>query len=249
MAGSGEIFDGIERHGPHHVYWCYQFERMVLDYGRTRTNQKDQEVTYSLHFARRFFTKICSIMWEDDDGLFPHQRALTKVHSYLRVTMQHKKEHKKRKHRDISCHEWHHDCVAIVSNQSLAMSLWDGMQSSVESYGCKNMVLSKGVGIGSNRVKMEAMGAHMFTSLKKFWHSEGDLQDIQMSANMSDLCTPLRSVVWRGQVYRPGDHVVVVVDGSNNFTDPSNWKTIIKAIFMHEYNGHMELFFEAMYVV
>ncbi|CAM6096109.1 unnamed protein product [Calypogeia fissa] len=52
VAGSGEIFDGIERHGPHHIYWCYRFERMVSDHGRTRTNQKDQEVTYSLHFAR-----------------------------------------------------------------------------------------------------------------------------------------------------------------------------------------------------
>ena len=247
MAGSGEIFDGIERHGPHHVYWCYRFERMVSDYGRTRTNQKDQEVTYSLHFARRFFTKICSVLWEDDDGLFPHQRALMKLHKWLRVTSAHKKEHRKREQREFKCPEWHEDCVAIVSNQSMAVELWDGMQSSVESYGCKNMVLSKGVGIGSTRKKMEAVKTPIFTSLKQFWHNAGLLQNIHMASDMSDLCTPLRSVVWRKQVYRPGDHVVVAMDGSTNFTEPSNWKAVIQAFFMHEYNGRMELFFEAVW--
>lgn len=245
MAGSGELFDGIERHGPHYVYWCYRFERMVSDYGRTRTNQKDQEVTYSLHFARRFFTKISSYIWEDDDGLFPHQRALIKLHKWLRVTHAHKKVHKQREQREFKCPEWHEDCVAIVSNQGMALELWDEMQSCVESDGCKNMVLSKGVGVGSTRKKMEAVGTSTFISLKQYWHNSGLLQNIHMASDMSDLCTPLRSVVWRKQVYRRGDHVVVARDGSTNFTKPSNWKAVIQAIFMHEFMGQMELFFEA----
>jgi hypothetical protein len=146
---------------------------MVSDYGRTRTNQKDQEVTYSLHFARRFFTKICSYIWQDDDGLFPHQRALGKVHQSLHVTCEHKKVYKLRDQRDFSCPQWHNNCVAIVSNQSMALELWDGMQYSVKSYGCKNMVISKGVGIGSTRKKSQALGTSILTSLKQCWKDAG----------------------------------------------------------------------------
>jgi hypothetical protein len=64
-------------------------------------------------------------------------------------------------------------------------------------------------------------------------------------AHISESCTPLRSVVWRGEVYRPGDHVVVLVDGSVDCTHPQNWKAVINCFFMHECNGHMEIFFEA----
>lgn len=245
IAGSGEIFEGIKRHGPHNIYWCYRFERMVSDYGRTRTNQKDQEVTYSFHFARRFFTKICSYIWEDDDGLFPHQRALGKVHESLRVTSEHKKNHKLRDRRDFSCPHWHKDCVAIVSSQTIALELWDGMQSSVESYGCKDMVLSKGVGIGSTRRKSQSLGTSILTSLKKCWEGAGVLQDNNHPEHMSDTCTPLRAVVWRKQVYRPGDHVVVLLDNSTNRAAPNNWKAVIQSIFMHELIGRMGLFFEA----
>jgi hypothetical protein len=168
-AGSGEIFDGIERHGPHYIYWCYRFERMVSDYGRTRTNQKDQEVTYSLHFARRFFTRISKLIWEDDDGLFPHQRALSKVHGVLRVPLDRLKEHRARDPRLFQCSKWHGNSVAIVSNQVLALELWEGMMASVESYGCKQMVMSKGVGIGSNRKITRKLGLSAKLSVKQHW--------------------------------------------------------------------------------
>ena len=158
-----------------------------------------------------------------------------KIHKWVRAPSSHKMEHQKWKKREFKCPEWHEDCVAIVSNQSLALELWDGMQVSVESYGCKKMILSKGVGIGSSQKKMEAVGTPTFTSLKQYWHNASLLQDIQMSFDMNDLCTSLRSAVWQKEVYRHGDHVVVAVDGSTNFIDPSNWKAIIKAIFMHEY--------------
>ncbi|CAM6088558.1 unnamed protein product [Calypogeia fissa] len=220
---------------------------MVLDYGRTRTNQKDQEVTYSLHFARQFFTKIYSLIWEDDDGLFPHQRALGKVHESLRVTSGHNKVYKSRDRRDFSCPQWHTECVAIVSTQSMALELWDGMQLSDEPYGCKNMVMSKGVGIGSTRKKKQALGTSMLTSLKQCWKDAGLLQDSNRDEHMSDTCTPLRAVVWRKQVYRPEDHVVVLLDGSSNPTDAANWKAVIQSIFMHEFMGRMELFFEAIW--
>jgi hypothetical protein len=78
-------------------------------------------------------------------------------------------------------------------------------------------------------------------------HVSGVLQDINRDEHMSDTCTPLRAVVWRKQVYRPGDHVVVLLDGSTNPTEPSNWKAVIQSIFMHEFMGHMELFFEAIW--
>lgn len=245
IVGSGEIIDGIERHGPHHVYWCYRFERMVSDYGRTRTNQKDQEITYSLHFARRFFTRISSYIWEDDDGLFPHQRALSKVHDSLRVTKENVKEHRARDRRVFSCLDWHQKCVPIVSNQSMGIELWDGMARSVESYACKNMVLTKGVGIGSTRKKSRQLGASVKASIKQCWTDAGVLDNWSNTEDMSDSTTPLRAAVWRKEVFRPGDHVVVLVDGSTDATHPQNWKAVIRSIFMHEFMGRMEIFFEA----
>lgn len=245
IVGSGEIIDGIERHGPHYVYWCYRFERMISDYGRTRTNQKDQEITYSLHFARRFFTRISSYIWEDDDGLFPHQRALSRVHSSLRVTKEDAKEHRARDSRVFSCPVWHEKCVAIVSNQNMGIELWEGMYKSVESYACKKMVLSKGVEIGSTRKKLMQLGASVKMSIRQCWINVGVIDDLASLEDMSDSITPLRASVWRSQVYRPGDHVVVLLDGSTDATHPQNWKAVIRSIFMHEFMGHMEIFFEA----
>ncbi|CAM6118115.1 unnamed protein product [Calypogeia fissa] len=116
-----------------------------------------------------------------------------------------------------------------------------------EPYGCKNMVMSKGVGIGSTRKKKQALGTSMLTSLKQCWKDAGLLQDSNRDEHMSDTGTPLRAVVWRKQVYRPGDHVVVLLDGSSNPTDVANWKAVIQTIFMHEFMGRMELFFEAIW--
>lgn len=62
---------------------------------------------------------------------------------------------------------------------------------------------------------------------------------------LKEQCTPLRAVVWRGDVYRPGDHVVVLLDGSEDATNPLNWKAKVTSFFMHEFKGHMNLFFEA----
>ena len=218
---------------------------MVSDYGRTRTNQKDQEITYSLHFARRFFTKICSYSWEDDDGLFPQQRALDIVHESLRVTPGYRKAHKKQDLRDFECPDWHSDCVTIVSNQALAIQLWDGMQSAVECYKCKDMVLAKGVGIGSTRKLTRALDRTMMKSIKQCWKDSGVRSDVDIAhQHMRETCTPLREVVWKRHIYRPGNHVVVLLDGSRDATQPTCWKAVILSIFMHKFDGCMQFFFE-----
>ena len=116
---------------------------------------------------------------------------------------------------------------------------------SVESYGCKHMIATKGVGIGSNRKLTRKLGASAKISLKQLWTSAGVFDHMTVDDNISDMCTPLRSAVWRAEVYRPGDHVVVLVDGSIDTTHPQNWKAVIRQIFMHEFGGHMDLFFEA----
>ena len=75
----------------------------------------------------------------------------------------------------------------------------------------------------------------------------GLLQDTDTAEHMSEMCTPLRAVVWRKQVYKPGDNVVVLLDGSTNPTQPSNWKVVIQSLFMHKFMGRMQLFFGAIW--
>lgn len=85
-AGSGELLDDIERHGPHWVYWCYSIERMVAGYGGTATNKKEMELKFTSHHVRQFFTSTCMLIWNDDDGFLPHHRALMEAHRHLRPT-------------------------------------------------------------------------------------------------------------------------------------------------------------------
>lgn len=119
------------------------------------------------------------------------------------------------------------------------------MMSSVESYRCKQMLLGRGVGIGSNRKLSEKLGTSARISVKQIWLDAGALGGMEDLEEMSDTYIPLRSAVWRGEVFRPGDHVVVLVDGSSDETHPQNWKAVLRKIFVHEFNGRMEILFEA----
>ncbi len=83
--GSGELVDNAERHGCHHIFWCYPFEREISRVANISSNQKTSEVTYIGYYARQIFTKIHRAMQLDNDGLFLGGRALKEVHKYLQL--------------------------------------------------------------------------------------------------------------------------------------------------------------------
>lgn len=164
--GSGKLLDDIERHGPHWEFWCYRFERMISGYGRTTTNNKEKELTYTGHHARLFFTKTSMLIWKDDDGFLPHQRALLVAHKHLRLTRIQEQEHSTRDRRDLSCPPWHDKCRVVVSSQDQALNLWKDISLSPESNYCKTSILRRGIGFG--RVLGRVKKLDMNNDIKNF---------------------------------------------------------------------------------
>lgn len=52
-------------------------------------------------------------------------------------------------------------------------------------------------------------------------------------------------MVWKEEVYQPEDHVVVLVDESDDAYNLGTWKVVMQHFSMHEFVGSMEIFFEA----
>ncbi|MCO5615146.1 hypothetical protein L7F22_069435 [Adiantum nelumboides] len=66
VAGCGEIFEDIMRHGSHDCYWCFSFERSISGYLGIPTNNKSNErgiiVIYNIHLVAMIGTKEESFM-------------------------------------------------------------------------------------------------------------------------------------------------------------------------------------------
>ena len=81
--GYGELLDDVIRHGPHDLYWCYWFERNVSSYKSIKTNQKWSEVTYCKYEARIAYKIARENIAQDNDNLYPPQRAVLEIHKQL----------------------------------------------------------------------------------------------------------------------------------------------------------------------
>ncbi|MCO5548762.1 hypothetical protein L7F22_002224 [Adiantum nelumboides] len=66
VAGCGEIFEDIMRHGSHDCYWCFSFEQSISGYLGIPTNNKSNErgiiVIYNIHLVAMIGTKKESFM-------------------------------------------------------------------------------------------------------------------------------------------------------------------------------------------
>lgn len=124
------------------------------------------------------------------------------------------------------------------------MDLMDSMKPSIDNYICKEMVLCKGIGIGLSRKKKEELCTSSLKYVSKYWANVGLITNINRG-NLSTIVTPLQSIVWKEEVYRPGDHVVVLMDECDDAYNPLTWKVVLQHFFMHEFMGNMQFFFEA----
>lgn len=96
--------------------------------------------------------------------------------------------------------------------------MWDSMKSLMEPYTCKAMILAKKVGIGSLRKKVHELSTSSKHYIFKCWVELGLLTN-NNNDNLTDICTSLRSIVWKVEVYRPEDHVIVL---TNSTISPTN---------------------------
>jgi hypothetical protein len=235
--GAAHLMDDVIRHGPHDVYWCYQFEREVSSYMQTakNTNSYLYDVTFTLYRARTLFTETMKRIDEDRDGLYPVARALTKLHGHMFKT-------KTCSHviaRSSHCLDWHKFCAIKVNSQIAALQFWKNeVQAIPHNYECKQTILQKGIIIGPKRLKKLLLNRLDKQYLIRQWV---ELGVEQRPKPLDKYIYPFGAIVLNGNLYRINNTVVV----RSNTDTP--WKGIIKNFFISVVGNHVEMFFQAYY--
>ncbi|KAL3694453.1 hypothetical protein R1sor_008104 [Riccia sorocarpa] len=205
VAGAEEIIDDVVRHGPSHVYWCYGFERLVSGYNKVKTNSGNMEHTFTMHYARTFFQQCLSQRWEDDDGLFPQQRAELLIHSNLQFCYDCSVESSI----PGSCVNWHSDGVVLVSTISKAKQVWDLSSNYPESSLCCMKVTMQGIGVGGQRRKTFSLSRQQTSYLSRYWRTSMRLDSNSELPSFSSTYKSLKAVLLRGKIFKVGDYAVV----------------------------------------
>ncbi|KAL3689927.1 hypothetical protein R1sor_016236 [Riccia sorocarpa] len=205
VAGAGEIIADVVRHGPSHVYWCYGFERLVSGYNKVKTNSGNMEHTFTMHYARTFFQQCLSQRWEDDDGLFPQQRAELLIHSNLQFCYDCSVESSI----PGSCVNWHSDGVVLVSTISKAQQVWDLSSNYPENSLCCMKVTTQGIGVGGQRRKTFSLSRQQTSYLSRYWRTSMRLDNNSELPSFSSTYKSLKAVLLRGKIFKVRDYAVV----------------------------------------
>ncbi|KAL3690068.1 hypothetical protein R1sor_016377 [Riccia sorocarpa] len=246
LLGAGEIIDDVVRHGPSHVYWCYGFERLVSGYNKVKTNSGNMEHTFTMHYARTFFQQCLSQRWEDDDGLFPQQRAELLIHSNLQFCYDCSVESSI----PGSCVNWHSDGVVLVSTISKAKQVWDLSSNYPESSLCCMKVTTQGIGVGGQRRKMFSLSRQQTSYLSRYWRTSMRLDSNSELPSFSCTYKSLKAVLLRGKIFRVGDYAVVADERQTPLLlgYEWNWKVRVTKLFTHSCGQKTEMFFECTWL-
>ncbi|KAL3682708.1 hypothetical protein R1sor_000730 [Riccia sorocarpa] len=157
--GAGELLDDIYRHGPSHVYWCYTFERMVAQYNKVKTNDRNMESTFVARYARTFFSDCCTAIWKNDDGLLPTSRLRPMLQQYIVGSAS-----------NLELKEMLERNIVVVPNQSLAKCICDALELDKNHLGQRCLATyDRGIGVGTRRPRRcEAERCHILYPWK-FW--------------------------------------------------------------------------------
>lgn len=248
--GAGHIFEDIIRHGSHDVYWCYQFEREVSSYVNINTNNRDNETSYTLYFARTHFTNVFVTLQGDQDGYLPLTRSLIEVHKYLlhsSITMP-----EPLSTNDLGiCPMWHSKCIIMVSSEKKARLLYEEHVLHLpETNTCCKNVTSRGIIIGPKKRQKRILTTASLHNMERYWQQRGILNN-ENCTRLSDSIYDVRSVLLKGTLYHIGDKVVVknldVEGDTTQNPDALPWKAIITSLFLHEFEDYVPSFFQAEY--
>lgn len=237
VAGNGELLDDIFRHGAHDVFWCYAFERMVSTYMGVKTNRQSNEITYAHFYKRTLFTFVTSLLQKERDGLLPHQRQLMYIHKCLVLPdglLLVDKE-------SLLCDNAHKHGVLELSSMKKATEIWNGLMMHPKENPCCINIREKGIALTRKKRVTRYLSREEQRYFEQLWHAEeGHFKSL--------LVTSYAKILYKGEFFRAGDHVVVKVDDAvQNVTNVGHWKAKIKTLFCVQYNGECKIFFGAEY--
>ncbi|KAL3683815.1 hypothetical protein R1sor_001837 [Riccia sorocarpa] len=180
-----------------------------------------------------------SSKWEDDDGLLPSDRCLRLIHSHMRFSARQTCETT-----DLgACASWHEDGVCVVTTQNKAKEIWELVARNPASI-CASQILESGIGVGSKRIRACPLDRRMKVYLTRYWREKlGSTEGAEIT-DISDHIVQLKSLIIRGKVFKPGDHVIVLDESRNDLTYDWNWKGRIVNCFYHSCRGKMQTFCE-----
>ncbi|KAL3699514.1 hypothetical protein R1sor_017536 [Riccia sorocarpa] len=206
VADAGHMVDDIIRHGPSNVYWSYGSERLVVGYNKVKTNNRNMEHSFTFHYARVLFAKCMVQIWEDDDGLLPHERAVRLLHSHMCFSTSRLSE----RMLEDECQPWHSEGVCVVFKRSKVCTIHRGLK----------------------------------VYLSRFWRESEATSRGEEIPEISDRIVQLKTVLIRGKVLKPGDHVIVLDETRADLAYEWNWKGRIVSCFYHSYGNKTQMFFE-----
>lgn len=228
--GNGEILDDILRHGSHDVVWCFDYERLVSTYVNIKSNNKDNEISYTNFHRRRLLTRVLMHIQNDRDNLMPHQRLCQELHASMMLPTGYIVGVDSN-----VCHNWHNLGIHRVSSISKAKDFWKAHIACDMDYPCGQSLNEKGIVIGKK---------------KQVWRSlsrEEERFVRHHNYNVSQV-SEHKKVWFKGEVYKLGDHVVVKCDdGTSTTENVGEWKACIRSFFSMQCNGELKLFFGANY--
>lgn len=229
--GNGEILDDIVRHGNHDVVWCFLYERLVSTYVNIKSNNKENEISFTNFHRRKLLTWVLSHIQEDRDGLLPHQRLYQKLHSALMAPQGYLVDSSSHN----ECQVWHRYGILKVSSILKAKDIWNAHLAHGVGYPCGKSMHEKGIIIGPKRQTWRLPSSEEQRFMSQRGYNATKVQQHQ-------------KIWFKGDVFKIGDTVVIKSD--DYCTDPSNvgeWKARIKSFFSMQCQEDFKLFFGAEY--
>lgn len=234
--GNGEILDDVYRHGSHDVYWCYDFERKVSTYVNISTNNKSNEISYSQFFRRKVFISTFESIQMDKDGLLPPRRMLGHFHAFLVLP----DGYALQTDHSLECFPFHRRGIFEVSSISKAKEIWKTYLAHKCGYPCEEIMLTKGIAITKKRKQWRAPTEEEIQYAEHFWQ-------IERGHGYFEQITIYNKVLFGGEIYAIGDHVVVRTDDTNEENNVGHWKAQVASFFAMQKNGEFMIFFGANY--
>jgi hypothetical protein len=144
------------------------------------------------------------------------------------------------------CRKSHKDGIILINSVEHGRRLVKAARF-LPPCSCKELVHLKGVAVEWKNGNMKPLKWSIELYLQRYWTNEG-LLNATTKEQFSMEYEKISSILYNGEEYRVGDHVVTRMDGQeSNLLDTldrhGTWKAKITLLFTHEFRGYHQSFF------
>ncbi|KAL3690219.1 hypothetical protein R1sor_016528 [Riccia sorocarpa] len=104
-------------------------------------------------------------------------------------------------------------------------------------------IQEQGIGIVTKCCRFSDVTRTMKTYLTKYWKERLNVPTDPL-VDFKTKVSSLKSVLVRGTIFKPGDHVVVLDECKDDISYDWNWKAVVVRLIHHSCAGRTEMFVE-----